>query len=95
MRRGRGALGRNVEESGEAETSAGEPGVNHQILLAGGLPVPLGAREMEVTPQIGEMLTAEIDGVERHIEVLAVQHLPVIAGGTFAHDEAWVICRLA
>lgn len=70
--------------------------MKHQIVVqAPNGPCPLEPRELETTPQIGAMLSGEIEGMNRQIEVVAVQFLPVVAGGTFAHDEAWVICRLA
>ena len=64
-----------------------------QLLLADGIPVPLGAREFESLPQIGEILTAMVEDTERRMEVAVVTYLPVVKGGLFAHDEAWIICR--
>lgn len=68
--------------------------MRHQLLLAGKLPFPLGPRDLEETPKIGDLLTAEIGDEERQIEVMAITHLPVVPSGIFAHDEVWLICRL-
>jgi hypothetical protein len=45
-------------------------------------------------PELGEVLQEEIEGETRRLEVMGVQHLPVVPHGTFKHDQIWVMCRL-
>jgi hypothetical protein len=66
----------------------------HLLVQAQGGPLPCGPREDEDPPAIGARITETVDGRQLHLEVVGHQHLPVIPGGTFAHDELWVICRL-
>lgn len=57
-------------------------------------PCPLGPRETDRLPELGEVLQEEIDGEKRRLQVISVQHLPEVQHGTFKHDLVWVICRV-
>ena len=57
-------------------------------------PTASGPREWDSPPNIGARITETIDGRQFQLEVVGLQHLPVIPGGTFAHDEVWVLCKV-
>jgi hypothetical protein len=65
----------------------------HLLAQAPSGPLPCGPFE-GTPPPIGERLTVTADGRKLDLEVIGHQHLPVVPGGTFVHDETWVICRL-
>ncbi len=69
--------------------------MKYQLLVAAPVgPCPLGTRETDRLPELGEVLQEEIEGETRRLEVMGVQHLPVVPHGTFKHDQIWVMCRL-
>jgi hypothetical protein len=69
--------------------------MKYEILVAAPAgPCPLGTREADAAPEIGDVLEGLIDGEERRLEVVGIQLLPVVSYGTFKHDQIWVLCRL-
>lgn len=57
-------------------------------------PRPCGPREWEEPPEIGTQYWETIEDRRLHLEIAAFQQLPVVPGGTFKHDEVWIVCRI-
>lgn len=69
--------------------------VRYQLVIEGPSgPLPCGPREWEEPPEIGTRFWETVEGRRLHLEIAAVQQLPVVPGGTFKHDEVWIVCRL-
>lgn len=65
----------------------------HLLVRAPSGPLPCGPREGENPPEIGEHITETVEGQQLQLEVVGHHYMPIIPGGTFAHDEMWVLCR--
>ena len=65
----------------------------HLLIQTGSIPTASGPREFDTPPAIGTHLTETIDGHRLNLEVVGHHQLPVIPGGTFKHDEMWILCR--
>ncbi len=65
----------------------------HLLIQAASGPLPCGPREFDNPPAIGARLTETIEGHRLHLEVVGLQELPVVPGGTFKHDEMWILCK--
>lgn len=65
----------------------------HLLVAAPSGPLPCGPREWDSSPEIGALISETIEGRRLNLEVVGLQQLPVIPGGTFQHDEVWVICK--
>lgn len=66
----------------------------HLVIQAPLGPLAVGPREWEKPPEIGSRISETVEEVQMQLEVFGIQHLPVIPGGTFAHDETWVMCKI-
>lgn len=66
----------------------------HLVIQALLGPLAVGPREWENPPQVGSHITETVEGEQMQLEIFGLQHLPIIPGGIFAHEETWVMCKV-